>query len=56
MHARTHARTHAQADYAKMGEAVEATGRGIYYIICGCKLAPGDPDPRSGWEQCPRDA
>eukprot|EP01052_Picozoa_sp_SAG31_P006275 SAG31_NODE_286_length_18467_cov_41.317056_13_plen_1204_part_00 len=27
-----------------------------YFLICGCKLGVGDPDPRMGWEQCPHDA
>ena len=27
-----------------------------YFLICGCKLEVGAPDPRHGWEQCPRDA
>ena len=43
-------------DYGTFGRALKATGRDIYYLICGCKLGVGSPDPRVGWEQCPREA
>ena len=51
----------AMADYDKFATALAAAGaaRGgaeIYFLICGCKLGVGAPDPRAGWEQCPRDA
>jgi alpha-galactosidase len=42
------------ADYEKFGAALRTAGNGsIYYLICGCKLGVGSPDPRTGWEQCP---
>ena len=45
------------ADYEKFGAALRAAGNGtIYYLICGCKLGVGAPDPRAGWEQCPAEA
>ena len=43
-------------DYGTFARALKATGRDIYYLICGCKLGVGSPDPRVGWEQCPREA
>ena len=45
------------ADYKKFGEALHTAGNGsIYYLICGCKLGVGAPDPRRGWETCPAEA
>ena len=51
----------AMADYKKFATALAAAAgehkRGeIYFLICGCKLGVGSPDPRAGWEQCPRDS
>jgi alpha-galactosidase len=51
----------AMADYktfaiALQTAAAEQKRSDPYFLICGCKLGLGDPDPRKGWEQCPRDA
>jgi alpha-galactosidase len=51
----------AMDDYRKFAASLAAAGAdhdrdGIYFLICGCKLGVGSPDPRKGWEQCPRDA
>ena len=51
----------AMDDYKKFATALAtaAVDQGkdeIYFLICGCKLGVGAPDPRKGWEQCPRDA
>ena len=48
----------AMGDYKKFAAALAAAARtrDVYFLICGCKLGVGAPDPRKGWEQCPRDA
>lgn len=53
--------TPAMDDYKKFATALAAAAADqgkdeIYFLICGCKLGVGTPDPRKGWEQCPRDA
>ena len=44
------------ADFKLLGDALRQHNPDIYYLICGCKLGVGTPDPRTGWEQCPREA
>ena len=51
----------AMEDYEKFAGALAVAaasrgGDGVYFLICGCKLGVGTPDPRKGWEQCPKDA
>ena len=51
----------AMADYRVFANALQAAAASEgkaepYFLICGCKLGVGAPDPRKGWEQCPRDA
>ena len=49
------------ADYRTFSAALKRSSAAAhrpepYFLICGCKLGVGSPDPRSGWEQCPREA